>query len=103
MSIVCEEQFGPVLPILTYTDLDDAIARANHTHFGLGGSVWSPNLERASDVARRLQCGTAWVNQHLALSPVAPFGGSKWSGIGYINGRWGYEGATELQVVNIKR
>ncbi len=103
MPIVAEEQFGPVLPILPYTDIDDAIERANRTHFGLGGSVWSADLDRATEVARQMQCGTAWVNQHLALSPIAPFGGSKWSGIGYINGRWGYEGATELQVVNIKR
>lgn len=101
--IVAEEQFGPVLPIMSYHDLDDAIARANCTHFGLGASVWSANVDTATEVAGEIECGTAWVNQHLALSPAAPFGGSKWSGIGYIHGHWGIEGATELQVLNVKR
>ena len=101
--IVAEEQFGPVLPFLPYTDLDDAIKRANDTHFGLGASVWSSNVDKATEVASQLESGTAWVNQHLALTPMAPFGGSKWSGIGYIHGHWGIEGTTELQVINIKR
>ena len=101
--IVAEEQFGPVLPVLSFSDVDDAISRANNTHFGLGGSVWSSSVDRATEVAGQLECGTAWVNQHLALTPMAPFGGSKWSGMGYINGRWGLEGSTELQVINVKR
>lgn len=101
--IVAEEQFGPVLPFMPYTDLDDAIARANGTHFGLGASVWSSNIDKATEVASKIESGTAWVNQHLALTPLAPFGGSKWSGIGYIHGHWGIEGATELQVINVKR
>lgn len=101
--IVAEEQFGPVLPFLTYSDINDAIYRANNTHFGLGASVWSSNIDEATEVASQLVCGTAWVNQHLALTPMAPFGGSKWSGIGYIHGHWGIEGATELQVINVKR
>ena len=101
--IVVEEQFGPVVPILAYSDLDDAIARANNSHFGLDASIWSDNVDKAAEVAVEMQTGTAWVNQHLALTPLAPFGGSKCSGIGSINGKWGLEGATELQVINIKR
>ena len=101
--IVQEEQFGPVLPVLSYTDVDEVINRANSTHFGLGASIWTEDLQQAEKLAERIEAGTTWVNQHLALSPLAPFGGTKWSGIGYIGGKWGLEGATELQVINIKR
>ena len=96
--IVDEEQFGPALPIISYRSLDDAVARANATHFGLSGSVWGADPERAAAVADRLECGTAWVNAHLALAPHQPFGGAKWSGVGVENGPWGYFGFTELQV-----
>jgi acyl-CoA reductase-like NAD-dependent aldehyde dehydrogenase len=98
--IVDEEQFGPALPVIPYRDLDDAVERANATHFGLSGSVWSGDPERASQVAERLECGTAWVNTHLALAPHQPFGGAKWSGIGVENGPWGLYGFTELQVLH---
>jgi acyl-CoA reductase-like NAD-dependent aldehyde dehydrogenase len=97
--IVDEEQFGPALPIISYRDLDDAVERANATHFGLSGSVWSADPERGAEVAARLECGTAWVNAHLALAPHQPFGGAKWSGIGVENGPWGFYGFTELQVL----
>jgi acyl-CoA reductase-like NAD-dependent aldehyde dehydrogenase len=96
--IVDEEQFGPAVPVLKYTDIDDAIARANGTAFGLGGSVWSKDLDRAGAVAEQLECGTAWVNAHVALSPSQPFGGFKTSGVGVEGGPWGLEGFTELQV-----
>ncbi len=98
--IVDEEQFGPVLPVIPYRDVDDALARANATTFGLGGSVWSADPDRAADVAERLETGTAWVNTHAALAPHQPFGGAKWSGIGVENGSWGLLGYTEIQVVH---
>ncbi|HEY7881376.1 MAG TPA: aldehyde dehydrogenase family protein [Streptosporangiaceae bacterium] len=98
--IVDEEQFGPVLPVIPYRDVDDALARANATTFGLGGSVWSADPDRAADVAERLETGTAWVNTHAALAPHQPFGGAKWSGIGVENGSWGMLGYTEIQVVH---
>jgi acyl-CoA reductase-like NAD-dependent aldehyde dehydrogenase len=98
--IVDEEQFGPALPVISYRDLGDAIDRANATHFGLSGSVWSADADRASEVAAQLECGTAWVNTHLALSPQQPFGGFKWSGIGTENGPWGLAEFTEFQVVH---
>jgi acyl-CoA reductase-like NAD-dependent aldehyde dehydrogenase len=97
--LVDEEQFGPALPVIAYDSLDDAIDRANATHFGLSGSVWSADPERASEVASQLDCGTAWVNTHIALAPHQPFGGAKWSGIGVENGPWGLYGFTELQVL----
>lgn len=103
VRLVDEEQFGPVLPVIPYQRVEDAIERANATHFGLGGSVWSSDVDRATEVATELDCGTAWVNRHLELSPATPFGGAKWSGIGVENGPWGLYGFTELQCVNVAR
>jgi acyl-CoA reductase-like NAD-dependent aldehyde dehydrogenase len=96
--IVDEEQFGPALPVIPYRDVDEVIARANATMYGLSGSVWSADPDRAAAVANRLECGTAWVNAHLALAPHQPFGGFKWSGLGVENGPWGLAGFTEIQV-----
>lgn len=101
--IVDEEQFGPVLPVIPYREIEDAVARANATHFGLGGSIWAGDRERGAEVAAQLDCGTAWVNTHLNIVPHAPFGGLKWSGIGVENGRWGLAGFTELQVIYTAR
>ena len=98
--IVDEEQFGPALPVISYRDVDDVIERANATHFGLSGSVWGADSQRATEVAGQLECGTAWVNTHLALAPQQPFGGFKWSGIGVENGPWGLAEFTEIQAVH---
>ena len=98
--IVDEEQFGPALPVVTYRHIDEVIDRANATHFGLSGSVWGTDVERAARVAAELECGTAWVNTHLALAPHQPFGGAKWSGIGVENGTWGLLGFCEPQVIH---
>jgi acyl-CoA reductase-like NAD-dependent aldehyde dehydrogenase len=95
--IVDEEQFGPALPVVKYHSLEDAIERANATNFGLSGSVWGSDVERASEVAAQLECGTAWVNTHLGLAPSQPFGGCKWSGLGVENGKWGLSEFTEVQ------
>lgn len=103
MRIVDEEQFGPILPIIRYSDVDDAIARANSNENGLGGSIWSSDVERASALARQLECGTAWVNDHSTISPTAPFGGAKQSGIGVEFGTWGLEENMQLQTVRINR
>jgi acyl-CoA reductase-like NAD-dependent aldehyde dehydrogenase len=101
--LVDEEQFGPVVPLIRYRDVEDAIERANATHFGLSGSVWGSDLQRATEIAGRLECGTSWVNTHLAILPNAPFGGAKWSGIGVENGPWGLLGFTELQTVHVAK
>ena len=101
VRLVDEEQFGPALPIIPYKDVDDAVKRANATHYGLSGSVWSKDSNRGAEVAAQLECGSAWVNQHLAIAPNLPFGGAKWSGIGVENGPWGLLGFTEIQVVNV--
>jgi acyl-CoA reductase-like NAD-dependent aldehyde dehydrogenase len=103
VRLVDEEQFGTALPVIPYVKVDDAIGQANATHYGLGGSVWTRDLARGTALAAELESGTAWVNHHMDVTPFAPFGGAKWSGLGYENGRWGYEAFTELQVVNTKK
>jgi acyl-CoA reductase-like NAD-dependent aldehyde dehydrogenase len=100
MRIVDEEQFGPVLPVIRYTDLEDAIERANSLDVGLGGSAWSSDPEKAKAVAARLECGTAWVNNHGAIKPFAPFGGVKGSGLGVEFGELGLKEYTSVQVVH---
>lgn len=103
VRVVDEEQFGPLLPIVRYTDLDDAVARANALDVGLGGSVWSSDPERAAAVAARLECGTAWVNSHGGIAPDIPFGGVKCSGIGVEFGEEGLEEYTTIQIVNVSK
>jgi acyl-CoA reductase-like NAD-dependent aldehyde dehydrogenase len=103
IRLVDEEQFGPVLPIIKYSDIDDAIRRANASSNGLGGSIWSNDLKKAADLAMRLECGTAWVNEHGAIQPNAPFGGVKQSGIGVEFGQHGLEEYTSIQTLKVMR
>ncbi|WP_375398733.1 aldehyde dehydrogenase family protein [uncultured Sphingomonas sp.] len=100
MGLVDEEQFGPALPILRYTDLDDAIARANASENGLGASVWSADTATARAIGARLEAGTVWINRHGAIRPDTPFGGVKASGIGVEFGRQGLEEYTTIQVLH---
>jgi acyl-CoA reductase-like NAD-dependent aldehyde dehydrogenase len=99
--LVAEEQFGPVFPVLKFRDVEDAIARANDTRYGLSGSVWSRDIERAAAIAARLEVGTAWVNQHRNTAADVPFGGAKESGIGRTYSRMGLEAYLEPQVISI--
>jgi acyl-CoA reductase-like NAD-dependent aldehyde dehydrogenase len=99
MRIVDEEQFGPALPIIRYRDIEDALAQANGLKFGLGGSIWSQDSQRAWELASRLECGTAWVNRHGDIRPDVPFGGVKSSGFGVEFGRQGLEEYTTIQVL----
>ncbi len=101
--LVREEQFGPVLPVLKYSDIDDAISRANNTEYGLGGTVWSSNPQRAYEVALRIDSGTVWVNTHLDLPPDVPIGGAKHSGLGTEMGQEGLEEFTQAKVVNLAK
>jgi acyl-CoA reductase-like NAD-dependent aldehyde dehydrogenase len=103
VRIVDEEQFGPVLPIMSYKDDQEAVKRANNSKFGLGGSVWSKDLSEAASLAGQLECGSSWVNHHLAVLPHLPFGGFKWSGYGREGGKWGLSHLTEPQCVHIKK
>jgi len=101
--LVDEEQFGPVLPVIRYTDATDAVARANNSEYGLGGSIWSPDIEAAYALATRMESGTVWVNKHADLAPNIPFGGAKGSGIGAELGEEGLAEFTQLQVINVAR
>ncbi|MBW0113729.1 aldehyde dehydrogenase family protein [Pseudonocardia abyssalis] len=103
VPLVDEEPFGPVVPILTYRDVDDAVARANNTDYGLGASVWSPDLDRATAVAERLDAGSVWVNQHPVVTAAVPFGGAKQSGIGVEGSLHGLHGYTNIKVLSVKR
>ena len=100
-KLVDEEQFGPVLPILKFTDEDDAVRRANASTYGLGGSVWSDDKDRAHGLAMQMEAGTVWVNKHLDLMPYIPFGGAKSSGVGRELGEEGLAEFTQLQVINM--
>ena len=93
--IVQEEAFGPVLPILKYSSIDEVIARANASEFGLGGSVWGSDIGKAAEVAARLETGTVWINSAQGLTPFAAFAGHKQSGLGAENG---LEGLLEFTV-----
>lgn len=98
--LVVEEQFGPALPIIKYTDLDWAIEQANSLDVGLGSSVWSSNRERALEVASRLEAGTTWINAHGAVDPRVPFGGIKTSGYGVEFGTEGLKGLAYPHIIN---
>ena len=97
--LVSEEQFGPVLPIIRYERVEDAIRMANDSPNGLGGSVWGRDISEARKVARRMECGSVWINKHGMIQPNAPFGGRKASGIGVEFGKEGLHEFTDLQVV----
>ncbi|MFE7139688.1 aldehyde dehydrogenase family protein [Streptomyces sp. NPDC057644] len=101
--VVTEEQFGPVLPVLPYGSVGEAVEAANATRFGLGGSVWGTDLDRAEAVAGRLECGTAWINHHAELSLAQPFAGVKDSGVGIAGGPWGLYGNLSPFVVHRPR
>ena len=92
VRVVQEEQFGPVLPVIKYRDIDDAIAMANDCDVGLGGSVWGPDPKEASRMAAQLETGVAWINTHAQIQPNTPFGGCKMSGFGV---EFGLEGLLE--------
>jgi acyl-CoA reductase-like NAD-dependent aldehyde dehydrogenase len=99
VRLVDEEQFGPVLPIIRYTDVDAIVERANDNPHGLGGSVWSGDAAKAKQLAQRLECGTAWVNRHGGIQPNVPFGGIKLSGVGVEFGEEGLKEYTTVQTV----
>lgn len=99
--LVQEEQFGPVVPVLKFSDIDDAVRRANDTRFGLAGSVWSSDRRRATEVAVRLEVGTAWINHHRATAANVPFGGMKESGIGRHYSILGLRANMEPRVISV--
>ena len=99
VRLVDEEQFGPALPIIRYSDPDKIVDKANDNPNGLGGSLWSSDPEAAKRLASRMECGIVWVNKHGAIQPNAPFGGIKQSGIGVEFGEEGLLQNTNVQTV----
>lgn len=99
MAIVAEEQFGPALPIIPYSDLDEAVALANDSEFGLCASVWGGTKAQRADIANRLVAGTVYVNTHAELNPMVPFGGVKNSGLGVQFGVEGLKSFTDSKIV----
>lgn len=97
-----DEQFGPVIPVFAYADVSEAVARANATPFGLGGSVWGDEAT-ACEVAARLDCGTTWINTHGELRHDVPFGGRRSSGLGVEYGHWGLLEYTRPRVRHVAR
>ncbi|WP_332771103.1 aldehyde dehydrogenase family protein [Phenylobacterium sp.] len=101
--LVDEEQFGPILPVISFTDAEEALERANASPWGLGGSVWSKDRDRAYALACEMESGTVWINKHLDFGPNIPFGGAKQSGIGVEFAEEGLHEFTQLQVINEAR
>ena len=101
--LVQEEQFGPIVPILKFSDVEDAIRRANDTRYGLSGSVWSKDVQRGAEIAARLEVGTAWVNQHRTTSAFVPFGGAKESGLGRQYSSLGLKSYMEPEVISVAK
>ena len=101
--IVDEEQFGPVLPIIKYKTVEEAIQKANDSDSGLGGSVWGDDLEEAKKVAARIEAGTVWVNEHGMIHPMVPFGGAKNSGYGMEFGVEGLKSVSQPQIISVKK
>ncbi|KAH7077478.1 aldehyde dehydrogenase [Paraphoma chrysanthemicola] len=101
--IVTEEPFGPIVPLLSWSDENEVISRANNTAMGLGASVWSNDLDEANRIARQLDAGSVWVNTHLELDPNAPFGGHKESGVGYEWGIGGLKSFCNVQTLFLRK
>ena len=101
MDIVREEVFGPVLTVMPYEDIEDAVAKANDSKFGLAASIWSNNISKVLDLVPRIRAGTVWVNCHSVFDPNLPFGGVKLSGMGKEHGRAALDLFTENKSVCI--
>lgn len=101
--VVQEEAFGPVLPLLRFHSVDEVIARANDTDYGLAGAVWSADIGKAADIAARLETGTVWINQNLQSTPLTPLAGHKQSGIGVENGVYGLMEFTQPKAIYIPK
>jgi acyl-CoA reductase-like NAD-dependent aldehyde dehydrogenase len=101
--VVQEEAFGPVLPMMRFHDVDEVIARANATDYGLAGAVWCADIAKAVSIAGKLETGTVWINQNLESTPLTPLAGHKQSGIGAENGIYGLREFTQPKAIYIPK
>lgn len=102
-QVVTEEAFGPVLPLMRFSDIDELIGRANNSEYGLAGAVWSKDIEQARAIAARLDTGTVWINQNLQSAPHIPFSGAKQSGLGVENGQAGLLEFTQRKTIFVPK
>ncbi|MBT53844.1 MAG: aldehyde dehydrogenase [Mameliella sp.] len=101
--IVDEEQFGPILPVISFEDVEDVIARINMSEYGLGGSVHTSDVAKGMEIAGQIESGSVWVNQHLNIGPHIPMAGFKGSGLGVEQSVEGLTEYTQMQVLNVAR
>ena len=101
--IVREEQFGPILPLMRFSTIDEVVERANATEYGLGASIWTKDIQMAEQLADRLEAGTVWINESQYLSPFTTFGGRKQSGLGSEGGLEGLLEFTVPKTVFVRR
>ena len=102
-AVVTEEAFGPILPLLRFSDIDDVVARANNCDYGLAGAVWSKDIDAAVAVADRMETGTVWINDNFQNGPHIPFAGAKQSGFGVENGAEGLREYTFPKVIFVPK
>jgi len=102
-DIVDKEQFGPILPVIKYSNVTKIAKTANKGDYGLGASVWSSSTAKATKIATQMQAGTVWVNQSLNIGPHIPMAGFKGSGIGVEQSDEGLEEYTQIQVLNVAK
>ena len=101
MKVAREEIFGPVLAVIKYSDVDEAIRLANDTDYGLSAGIWTGDLVRAQQLARELRAGSVWVNDWHMMRTDAPFGGYKQSGYGRELGAWSIDAYVETKAVQM--
>ncbi len=101
MAIACDEIFGPVLSVIKFKEVEEAVTRANTTDYGLAAAVWTRDIAKAHSIAHRLRAGTVWINCYDVFDAAAPFGGFKRSGIGRELGEKALDNYTELKTVTV--
>ena len=101
MAVVREEIFGPVMSVLIFDDEEEAVARANATHFGLGAGLFTRDLSRAHRVADQLEAGNVWINTYNLIPPDMPFGGVKQSGFGRESSHYAFEAYSDVRATYI--
>ena len=102
MKIAQEEIFGPVVSVMSFKDMDEVIARANKTDYGLAAGVWTNDIKKAHAVANGVRAGTVWVNCYHVLDTRTPFGGFRQSGMGRELGEYALHEYTEVKTVTVK-